>query len=153
VIGVLSRPGIGSRFTVFLPLRQGAPLSLRPLILPLGSDAGKVEELQMQISGIDEEFPDGSGRGGLSADRLTEYLEQHPEVDVVLLFHPATGGDPASYLQVLRERHPLITTIAWGGEEKDFMGPGGERPDIHLEGPPDIGKLKEALDGLTRQRF
>ena len=153
VIGVLSRPGIGSRFTVFLPLRQDVPLNLRPLILPLGSDAGKVEELQMQISGIDEEFPDGSGRGGPSADRLTEYLEQHPEVDVALLFHPATGGDPAAYLNVLRERHPLITTIAWGGEEKDFMGPGGEKPDIHLEGPPDIGKLKEALDGLTRQRF
>jgi len=153
VIGVLSRPGIGSRFTVYLPLRRGAPLNLRPLILPLGSDAAKVEELQTQIGGIDEGFPDGSGRGEPSADRLTEYLEQHPEVDVVLMFHPGTGCRPAAYLSVLRDRHPLITTIAWGGAEGDFIGPGGEKPDMHLEGPPDIGKLKEALDGLTRQRF
>ncbi|NPV05017.1 MAG: PAS domain S-box protein [Syntrophaceae bacterium] len=153
VIGVLSRPGIGSRFTVFLPLRQGAPMHLRPLTLPLGCDDGKMKELQMQMGGIDDGFLHGVEAEEPSAERLSEYLEQHPEVDVVLMMRPGTGSSPAEYLRVLRERHPLVTIIAWGGEEGDFAGPGGEKPDIHVAGPPDIRKLKEVLDGLTRQRF
>jgi hypothetical protein len=37
--------------------------------------------------------------------------------------------------------------------KKEFTGPGGEEPDIHLKGAPELRKLKEVLDGLTRQRF
>lgn len=107
----------------------------------------------MQISGIDEGFRCGFEREEPSADLLSEYLEQRPEVDVVLMMRPGTQDDPAAYLRVLRERHPLVTIIAWGGEEGDFAGPGGEKPDVHIEGPPEIRKLKELLDGLTRQRF
>ncbi len=153
VIGVLSRPGIGSRFSVVLPLRQGAALNLRPLILPLESDVERVEELQMQISGIDDGFLHWFYHYEPSAERLAEYLEQHPEVDVVLMTKSGAGSDAGRYLQVIREKHPLVTTIAWGGAEKDFTGPGGEKPDIHIKGPHDIRKLKEVLDGLTRQRF
>lgn len=153
VIGVLSRPGIGSRFTVVLPLGPGAPPNLRPLILPLDSDVERVEELQMQISGIDDGFVQWFYRNEPSVERLTEYLEQHPEVDVVLMTEPSDGFDCGRVLQAIRERHPLITTIAWGGMKKDFTGPGGEGPDIHVKGTPDIRKLKEILDGLTRQRF
>jgi len=153
VIGVLSRPGIGSRFTVALPLSPGAPLNLRPLILPLEADMERVEELQMQISGIDDGFPHWFYRHEPSVERLAEYLEQHPEVDVVLMTAPQAGVDAGRFLQVIRERHPLVTTIAWGGAEQDFTGPGGEKPDIHLKGAQDIRKLKEVLDGLTRQRF
>jgi len=74
-------------------------------------------------------------------------------VDVVLMTAPEAGLDAGRFLQVIRERHPLVTTIAWGGAEQDFTGPGGEKPDIHLKGAQDIRKLKEVLDGLTRQRF
>jgi hypothetical protein len=56
-------------------------------------------------------------------------------------------------VKIIRERHPLVQTIAIGGAEQDYTGPGGEKPDIHIEGPPDIRKLKEVLDGMTRQRF
>jgi hypothetical protein len=37
--------------------------------------------------------------------------------------------------------------------EADFTGADGEKPDIHIKGPPDIRKLKAVLDGITRQRF
>ncbi len=153
VIGVLSRPGIGSRFTVVLPLKPGAPLNLRPVILPLERDAERVEELQMQISGIDEGFLHWFYHCEPSVERLAEYLEQHPEVDVVLIPVQGEGLDAGRFLQTIRERHPLVTTIAWGGVEQEFTGPGGEKPDIHLKGAPDVRRLKEVLDGLTRQRF
>ena len=88
-----------------------------------------------------------------TAEVLDQILTEHPEVDVVLMTEPADGFDCGRVLQAIRERHPLITTIAWGGMKKDFTGPGGEGPDIHVKGTPDIRKLKEILDGLTRQRF
>jgi len=56
-------------------------------------------------------------------------------------------------LRTLREKFPLLTTVAWGGAEQDFTGEGGEKPDIYIKGPPDIRKLKAAIDGITRQRF
>jgi len=153
VIGALSRPGIGSRFTVFLPVRPGGQLNLRPLILPLERDLDRLDELQMEVSGIDDGFVHWFYHYEPSVERLAEYLEQHPEVDIVLMTEPPSGLDPAVLLRVLRERFPLLATVAWGGVEKDFTGAGGEKPDIYIKGPPEIRKLKGVIDGLTRQRF
>jgi PAS domain S-box-containing protein len=153
VIGVLSRPGAGSRFTVFLPVRPGTPLNLRPLILPLECDPDRLEELQMEVGGIDDGFAHWFCRREQSAERLSEYMDRHPEVDIVMLAGAGAGADPGQYVKIIRERHPLVQTIAIGGAEQDYTGPGGEKPDIHIEGPPDIRKLKEVLDGMTRQRF
>ncbi len=154
VIGALSRPGIGSRFTVFLPVKQpGGHLNLRPLILPLERDLDRLDELQMELSGIDDGFVHWFYHYEPSVERLAEYLDQHPEVDIILMTEPPSGLDPAELLRALRERFPLLTTIAWGGVEKDFTGAGGEKPDIYIKGPPDIRKLKGVIDGITRQRF
>ena len=154
VIGALSRPGIGSRFTVFLPVMQpGGQLNLSPLILPLERDLDRLDELQMELSGIDDGFVHWFYHYEPSVERLAEYLEQHPEVDIILMTEPPFGLDPGALLRSLRERFPLLTTVAWGGVEKDFTGPGGEKPDIHIKGPPDIRKLKGVIDGITRQRF
>ncbi|HEX9158543.1 MAG TPA: ATP-binding protein, partial [Syntrophales bacterium] len=153
MIGALSRPGIGSRFTVFLPVKPGVQLNLRPLILPLERDLDRLDELQMELSGIDDGFVHWFYHYEPSVERLAEYLDQHPEVDIVLMTEPPFGLDPAVLLRSLRERFPLLATVAWGGVEKDFTGAGGEKPDIYIKGPPDIRKLKGVIDGLTRQRF
>ena len=153
MIGALSRPGIGSRFTVFLPVKPGGQLNLRPLILPLERDLDRLDELQMELSGIDDGFVHWFYHYEPSVERLAEYLDQHPEVDIVLMTEPPFGLDPAVVLRSLRERFPLLATVAWGGVEKDFTGTGGEKPDIYIKGPPDIRKLKGVIDGITRQRF
>ncbi len=152
-IGALSRPGIGSRFTVFLPVKPGGHLNLRPLILPLERDLDRLDELQMELSGIDDGFVHWFYHYEPSVERLAEYLDEHPEVDIILMTEPPFGLDPAVLLRALRERYPLLTTVAWGGVEKDFTGAGGEKPDIYIKGPPDIRKLKGVIDGITRQRF
>ena len=153
VIGALSRPGIGSRFTVFLPVKPGGQLNLGPLILPLERDLDRLDELQMEVSGIDDGFVHWFYHYEPSVERLAIYLDQHPEVDIVLMTESPSGLDPAELLRALRDRFPLLTTIAWGGVEKDFTGAGGEKPDIYIKGPPDIRKLKGVIDGITRQRF
>jgi hypothetical protein len=152
-IGALSRPGIGSRFTVFLPVKPGGHMNLRPLILPLERDLDRLDELQMELSGIDDGFVHWFYHYEPSVERLAEYLDEHPEVDIILMTEPPFGLDPAVLLRTLRERYPLLTTVAWGGVEKDFTGAGGEKPDIYIKGPPDIKKLKGVIDGITRQRF
>jgi PAS domain S-box-containing protein len=153
VIGVLSRPDIGTRFSVFLPVRPGTQMNLRPLVLPLERDLDRLDELQMEVSGIDDGFVHWYYHYEPSANRLVEYLDQHPEVDIVLLTEPPFGLDPAVLLRTLREKFPLLTTVAWGGVEEDFTEAGGEKPDIYIKGPPDIRKLKGVIEGITRQRF
>jgi hypothetical protein len=107
----------------------------------------------MELSGIDDGFVHWFYHYEPSAKRLVEYLDQHPEVDIILLTEPPFGLEPALLLRTLREKYPLLTTVAWGGVEKDFTGAGGEKPDIYIKGPPDIRKLKGVIDGITRQRF
>ena len=135
VIGALSRPGIGSRFTVFLPVKPGGQLNLRPLILPLERDLDRLDELQMEVSGIDDGFVHWFYHYEPSVERLAEYLDQHPEVDIVLMTEPPSGLDPAVLLRALRERFPLLTTIAWGGRGEGFHR-GGRREAGHLHQGP-----------------
>ena len=101
------------------------------------------------------EGPDfvGVGVAKCATTWLGDVLDQHPEVDIILLTEPPFGLEPAVLLRTLREKFPLLTTIAWGGAEEDFTGAGGEKPDICIKGPPDIRKIKVVLDGITRQRF
>jgi hypothetical protein len=74
-------------------------------------------------------------------------------VDTILMTEPPPGLDAGTLLRAIRERFPLLTTIAWGDTEKKFIGTGGEKPDVFVKGLQDIGKLKGVIDGLTRQRF
>jgi hypothetical protein len=153
VIGALSRPGVGSRFSVFLPVKPEEQLNPRPLILPLERDLDRLDELQMELSGIDDGFVHWFYHYEPSVERLVEYLALHPEIDIILMTEPPSALEPAVLLRALRDKFPLLTTVAWGGVEKDFTGAGGEKPDIYIKGPPDIRKLKGVIDGLTRQRF
>ena len=153
VIGALSRPGIGSRFTVFLPVKSGGQLNLRPLVLPLERDLDRLDELQMELSGIDDGFVHWFYHYEPSIERLAEYLDQHPEVDIILLTEPPSGLDPAVFAAGSPGEISPAHDGGLGGGGKGFHGAGGEKPDIYIEGPPDIRKLKGVIEGLTRQRF
>ncbi len=153
VIGVLSRPGIGSRFAVFIPVKPGVQLNLRPLILPLERDLDRLDELQTEVSGIDDGFVHWFYHYDPSVQRLADYLNQHPEVDTILITEPPPGMDAGTLLRAIREQFPLLTTVAWGDSEEKFTGAGGEKPDIFVKGLQDIRKLKGVIDRLARQRF
>jgi hypothetical protein len=138
---------------VFLPVKPGPALSLRPLILPLESNLDRLEEMQMEVIGIDDGFVHWFYHYEPSAERLAEYLDQHPEVDVLLMTEVPAGMGAGALLRVIREKFPLVTTIAWGAAEKEFTGPDGEKPDIFVKDRHDMRKLKGVIEGLTRQRF
>ena len=115
VIGVLSRPGIGSRFTVFIPVKPGAQLNLRPLILPLERDLDRLDELQTEVSGIDDGFVHWFYHYEPSFKRLADYLNQHPEVDTILMTEPPPGLDAGTLLRAVREQFPSAHDGRMGG--------------------------------------
>ena len=49
IIGVLSRPNIGSRFSIYLPLDAKTPINIRPAILCCDSDTSYLNEIKMSF--------------------------------------------------------------------------------------------------------
>ena len=49
IIGVLSRPGLGSRFSIYLPVDTKGKIDIRPAILCCDSDASYLNEIKMSF--------------------------------------------------------------------------------------------------------
>ncbi len=138
LIGVLSRPGVGSRFTVFLPLERESLPDLRPSILCLSDDIELQEELRANCTGVDFSF------AGLKASlpEISAYIEDRPEVDTVICDRDAFAGVASG----IRDRFPLLTVIEYGDGPVD--GPG-----YFLGKPFDLKALLGIIDQTGRQRL
>ena len=79
-IGVCSRKGMGSRFTVFLPLDPTVKLNLTPAILCVDDDPQFLRVLEAYFSSVYQKPFEVSGQ----PQTVLAYLEDHPEVDIVL---------------------------------------------------------------------
>jgi PAS domain S-box-containing protein len=138
VIGVLSRPGVGSRFTVFLPLSRDAQLVLHPSILCLNDDIDLLEDLRANLSDVEVPFC------GLrpASQEIIDYIDDHPEVDIVL--YERTAFDDVA--GEIKGRFPLLTLIGCGGEA-------GGPADYFLAKPFEIKVFLEIIDQAGRQRL
>ena len=61
----------------------------------------------MELSGIDDGFVHWFYHYEPSVERLAEYLDQRPEVDIILLTEPPLGLDPAVVLRAMRVHIPV----------------------------------------------
>jgi hypothetical protein len=106
-LGVLSRPGIGSRFTVFLPTEASAKRDLRPAILFLTDGDG--------IDGFDPADLGRVYRPMFSDVRnpgvVLVYLQEQPEIDTVLIGDDAKGFDWRPTIEAINESFPLISVV------------------------------------------
>ncbi|NVM21188.1 MAG: response regulator [Desulfobacterales bacterium] len=150
IIAVLSRPGIGSRFTVIVPVdRRDARLDLRPSILWADDDVGFLNELKTEFEAGNEFF-----ETTCDPESVMAYLEQHPEADIVV----SKIGMPAitvwELLEKIKERFPLLTVILYS-EHPDALKQkpaGTPEPDHLLQKPFKMNRLFEIINTTGRQR-
>jgi PAS domain S-box-containing protein len=151
LIGVLSRPGLGSRFSLFLPVDGETRIDVHPAMLCLDHDRAFLNELKMNfIDAVDwltgpEDTPED----------IVAYLEDHPEIDTVISEINLPGMDGWKLMKRIKERFPLLTVILYSAEASD-CGKGGKadvKPDLLLRKPFSLLQLQNHIREVGRLRL
>ena len=151
IIGVHSRPGLGSHFSVLLPVDQETTLDLQPSILCVDDEETVLSLLRDSFA----ELKDMSLKITNTPEGVMAYLEEHPEVDIVLSEIAMPGIDGWKLLKKIKRRFPLLYVILYTGhpyasEQKPEDTPD---PDYLLRKPFKIKKLFELINKMDRQRL
>jgi PAS domain S-box-containing protein len=150
-IGVHSKPGIGSRFTMFLPVKNEIKTEIRPSILCVDDDLIMLDMLKALFI----EVKDINFESTSNPESVVAYLEEHPEVDIVLSDIMMPGINGWVLLKKIKTRFPLISVILYSGNStilKDIP-PDISKPDFLLEKPFEIKELLNIIYSIDRQRL
>jgi CheY-like chemotaxis protein len=151
MIGVLTRIGLGSRFTVFLPIDLNKPLEIRPLILCVGQDTEFLQWIHsylLEIQNISIEIT-------TRLNHVMFFLEQHPEVDIVMMDLSVSNPGEWELLCRIKKRFPLVSVILYANnpdilsQKPDDIPP----PDHLLRKPFMMDQLMSTIYSLERQRL
>jgi PAS domain S-box-containing protein len=151
LIGVLSRPGLGSRFSLFLPVDGKTRFDLRPAMLCVDHDPAFLKELKMNFIDV-LDWPCGSGD---ALEDVIACLEDHPEVDIVVSEIKLPGMSGWELLKRIRERFPLLTVVLCSADPV-LIGQGdrsGLKADLLLKKPITMSQLNHYIRDVGRQRL
>ncbi len=150
IIGALSRPWLGSRFTAYLPVERGAEVRLSPIILCVDDNQAFLNMLRTIFIKVN------TGIEVLeNAEGVLAYLEEHPEVDVVLSDLVMPRMDGWELLAKVKARFPLVPFILYTGSPDALRGKpeGSPAPDYFLRKPFTVQHLIRIVDSMGRQRL
>ncbi len=149
IIGVLSRPGLGSRFSIYLPVGAQKHIDIRPAILCLDSDAGYLNEIKMSLVGV----IDWCCSSKDTTEDVITYLEEHPEVDFFIseIKLPAMNG--WDLLKRIRERFPLLPVILYSADSLALKQKLTTQPEFLLKKPFNMSQLRNIIREVGRQRL
>jgi len=151
IIGALSRPDIGSRFSIYLPLDGKTQINIRPAILCCDSDIFYLDEIKMSFADMID------WRCGLedTCEDIIAYLEAHPEVDIFIseINLPAING--WELLKKIKERFPLLSVILYSGDPHAGKPEGimAGKYDYVLKKPFSMLQLRNIIREIGRQRL
>lgn len=151
-ICVLSRAGLGTKFTVILPIdRRQSQLDLQPTILCVDEDPQTI----VLVNSFFAKVLNLPARSISSADEVITFLQDHPEVDMVLydmLVHEVVGWP---LLENIKRKFPLLPVICISdmpaqerqSAGRDFL------PDYFLAKPLELEKLAKIIRTIGRLRI
>lgn len=146
ILGVLSKPGCGSRFTVFLPTAPQVQLDLRPTAVLVEPDPITASDF---TSSGDMEWMIVA-----EPEKLLDFLSQRPEVDLVVGKMALFRRDDGAILDQLKDRFPLITVILCADHAQDTQQPLPDRfPDHWIVGPYQPEAVKKIIETVGRQKL
>ncbi len=151
-IGVLSRPGLGTKFTVILPIdRRQSQLDLQSTILCVDEDPQTFVLLNSFFPRV-ENLP---ARSITATGEILSFLQDHPEVDMVLcdqLTHDVAGWQ---LLNQIKRLFPLLTVFCLADlPEQEHHSTGGDSlPDYFLAKPLKLEKLAKIIKTIGRLRI
>ncbi|MFH1078960.1 MAG: PAS domain S-box protein [Pseudomonadota bacterium] len=151
LIGVLSRPGLGSRFSVFLPVDGKTRINLRPSMLCIDHDPAFLNKMKVSFIDVLEWLSDP----GNAPEDVIVCLEDHPEVDIVVSEIKLPGMNGWELLKRIRERFPLLTVVLYSADPAVF-GQGvsaAVEADLLLKKPFNMSQLHNYIREVGRQRL
>lgn len=150
-IAVLSRPGMGSKFTIYLPLDARTPINIRPAILCCDKDASYLNEMKMNFVDV----IDWQCGYEETCEDIMSYLETHPEVDILIseINLPCVNGWELT--RKIRERFPLLPVILYSSDPASLKqeNKAGVKPDYLLRKPFSVSQLQNIIRETGRQRL
>ncbi len=149
VIGVLSRPGLGSRFTVFIPEDARNKLSLCPAALCIGADAGFLKEIKTNLV----DAVTWAVKQKDSIEDIGSFIRENPEIDLVLM-EADIVFDGWKFLQYLKDKFPLIPVFMYSKNyDSVTKKETGADPDALLRRPFSFELLQKIIHETGRQRL
>lgn len=151
LIGVHSRRGIGSRFTVFLPIDRDIQLDLQPAILCVDDEETGLGMLRAFF----DEIQDISLKVSRTPEAVMTYLKNHPEVDIVLSDIKMPGINGWELLEKIKNKFPLLPVILYSGNPSALKEkpPGTPCPDHFLKKPFKLRELMRIINRIDRLRI
>jgi len=151
MIGVLSRPNIGTRFSIYLPLDARTPINIRPAILCCDTDAAFLNEIKMSFVDV----LDWQCSSEDTCEDIIAYLESHPEIDIFIseINLPSMNGWELS--RKIKERFPLMCIILYSYDALSLKQEGkmAVKPDYFLKKPFSMTHLQNIIREIGRQRL
>lgn len=150
-IGVLSRKGIGSRFSVIIPVKTDNPLYLRASILCIEDDRKLQKELQAYLPNVSFLSSDQAGR----PEFTVRYIEDHPETDIVICNIPCADHANRTLIEHIANRFPLLAVVIYSCDIEAVKQAMDPTPACcyFIRKPLNILELQKTISSIGRQKL
>ncbi|MBP7342228.1 MAG: PAS domain S-box protein [Smithellaceae bacterium] len=151
LISVLSRPGRGSRFSLYLPVDGETDISLYPAILCIDHNVKYLKELKANF--VDAVIWRSEAQD--KPEDILQFLIEHPEVDLIVSEVRLKGFTGWALLEKIHAKFPLLPVILYSADRKALVAPPQAKalPDYTLHKPFSIDKLQKIIHDVGRQQL